>query len=238
MNPNGAAVIELAQSYRDLGLSVTAAGRFICSLADNGEQPRGRGVEWLEKLLKSGPPCTREQYDFLKKASVEWPSLGLTDILRTLERSGQLDDWQREAVTDAQAAVAGGPLELNEPLREMLLNLKHAYTGRGSFYWAGRARQARRLQTIFKELEKGEGFKLLNADFDFLTGQFGPAWREMSKPTFNPGDLCYDRSGNPRMVISGPSLVWGSPSYELSDATGTHHELLKNLRRRISKARA
>jgi hypothetical protein len=238
MTWNHDTVIELADGYRALGLEKSSAGRFICSIAQSGEAPRGRGISWLEEIVKQGLPCSLEQRDFLFTAAEAWPTLGLRRVADSLQSTGTLEDWQRGLIDKACEELATGPLELNEPLRQLLLGLQDVYIARGNSYWAGRPAIARRLEIIFKELKKESDRKLLNADYHFLTGAFGPAWREMSKPTFQPGDLCFNMQGEPLMIVSGPTLGHGSPTYVVSDGTQTSPQFSKHLKRRISKARA
>jgi hypothetical protein len=54
--------------------------------------------------------------------------------------------------------------------------------------------------------------RMLQADFDFITELFGPAYRELTKPSFAEGDLVRVKSQTPQVilgVVTSPPRVVG-----------------------------
>ena len=67
-------VRELADRYEHCGLGHSSSGRFLRSIATESRMPRGRGVSWLEEIVKKGDPTSvaplaAEIEDLIRRAS-------------------------------------------------------------------------------------------------------------------------------------------------------------------------
>ena len=210
-------VKELKAQYEAAGVTSTSSYRFLDSIVHAGQPPRGRGITWLQQLLEQGAPSDISKVVArLAFLSAEMPTADLSRIPQMIQNSGRIEQWQHEKIEAVEAAYAKGWKELTSEERFVLELLKVVGTNRRS-WWYNRPAQQRRFDLIFSAL--GQGNRMMQADFEFVTELFGPAFRELTKPSFTEGDLVRVKSRMPQVVLgvvtSPPKVVGDDVCYDI-----------------------
>lgn len=177
----------LKEQYEAAGVTSSSSYRFLSSLVQEGKPPRGRGIAWLQSLLIAGPPgdikVILTRIDRIRQVS---NAPDLDRISQMLKSSGRIESWQLKKIEEAEADLEKGHMEVTPEKLNILMQIheigKHRHT-----WWVNRPAQHRRFTRIFDDLSRSN--QMLLSDFDFITGLFGPAYRELTNPTFAVGDL-------------------------------------------------
>jgi len=233
---NHQAVKELAASYREQGLDNTSSGRFLAELAQSGQPPRGRGVDWLKELLTRGVPCQRGELDRLRGLHDRHPTLkgGLWSAIRALESGKGLEDWHLKLIATAEADLAGEWVPCTPELRGRIDQMRSYCCSLSSYYWAGRTGIWRRLSYIFDHVRTQD--TVLQADVDFVASNCSKAWRELEEPSYKLGDITWlQGEGTPYIVVSHPRVQDGGIVYDVSGSKGFRESNLQRMRKRATK---
>ena len=200
----------LKGQYEAAGVVTTSSYRFLDSIVHAGVPPRGRGISWLQQLLEQGPPSDiKRVLERAKHLQAEVPTADLENIIRMIQNSGRVETWQHEKIDQAEAALEKGWVEVTPEQIVVLRQIQELGEHRHA-WWMNRAAQHRRFRLIYSGLSQSN--RMLQADFDFITELFGPAYRELTKPSFAEGDLVRVKSQTPRVilgVVTSPPRVAG-----------------------------
>jgi hypothetical protein len=133
----------------------------------------------------------------------------LERIIQMIKSSGRVEKWQHEKIDAVEAALEKGWVEVTPEQLTVLRQIQEVGKHRHS-WWMNRASQHRRFMLIYGGLSQSN--RMLQADFDFITELFGPAYRELTKPSFAEGDLVRVKSLTPQVilgVVTSPPRVVG-----------------------------
>lgn len=180
-------VKELKAQYEAVGATSTSSYHFLSSIVQAGTPPRGRGIGWLQQLLVQGSPGDiRSVIARAEHLHKEVFTADLERIIQMIKSSGRVEKWQHEKIDAVEAALEKGWVEVTPEQLTVLRQIQEVAKGRRT-WWANRAAQGRRFMLIYSSLSQSN--RMLQADFDFITELFGPAYRELTKPSFKEGDL-------------------------------------------------
>lgn len=209
----------LKGQYEAAGVTTTSSYNFLSSIVQAGSPPRGRGIGWLQQLLDQGPPSdinkVLARVDVLRK---EVFTADLERIYSMIKSSGRVETWQHEKIDEVEAALEKGWAEVT-PEQLFVLQQIQEISKRRTAWWMGRPAQYRRFVLIYSGLAQNN--RILQADLDFIAGLFGPAYRELTNPTFAEGDLVkVKRWFHPDgallgMVMSGPTARGEDVAYDV-----------------------
>jgi hypothetical protein len=204
-------VKELKAQYEAAGVTSTSSYHFLSSIVHAGAPPRGRGITWLQQLLASGAPSDiNAMLARAERLHKEVFTADLERIIQMIKSSGRVEKWQHEKIDAVEAALEKGWIDLTPERLAVLLQIQEISKGR-RIWWANRPSQHRRFMLIYSGLTHQSG-RMLQADVDFVTELFGPAYRELTKPSFVEGDLVkvkrrfHPDGGLLGVVISGPAV--------------------------------
>lgn len=210
-------VKELKAQYEAAGVTSTSSYNFLSSIVQAGTPPRGRGIGWLQQLLAQGSPGDiRSVIARAEHLHKEVFTADLERIILMIKSSGRVDKWQHEKIDAVEAALEKGWVEVTPEQIVVLRQIQEVAKGRHT-WWMNRAAQHRRFMLIYGGLSQSN--RMLQADFDFITELFGPAYRELTKPSFAEGDLVRVKSRTPRVILgvvtSPPKVVGDDICYDI-----------------------
>lgn len=212
-------VKELKAQYEAAGVTTTSSYNFLSSIVHAGTPPRGRGITWLQQLLEQGAPSDISKVlARLDRLIKEVPTADMDRFPQMIRNSGRVDRWQHEKIDEAEAALEKGWMEVTPEQIAVLQQIQEVAKGRRT-WWANRAGQHRRFILIYSSLSQSN--RMLQADFDFITGLFGPAYRELTKPSFAEGDLVkvkrrfHPDGGLLGVITAGPKIRGEDVAYEV-----------------------
>lgn len=205
-------VKKLKEQYEAAGVTSTSSYRFLDSIVHSGQPPRGRGILWLQQLLDQGAPIDISAV--LARLAVviaDVPTADLNRIPQMIQNSGRVEQWQIEKIEEAEAAYAKGMKAVSPEERGVLMQLQKIGKHR-RIWWRNRPAMHRRFERIYDALSQDN--RMMQADFEFITELFGPAFRELTKPSFAEGDLVkvkrlFQEGGGILGVVTSPPKVVG-----------------------------
>lgn len=210
----------LKAQYEAAGVVTTSSYRFLDSIVHAGIPPRGRGISWLQQLLDQGPPSDiKRVLERAKHLQAEVPTADLENVIRMIQNSGRVETWQHEKIDEAEAALEKGWRTLS-PEDHIIIGFLIDIGDARRYWWNNRPSQARRFTSIKKE--RAENDRIMQADFEFITELFGPAYRELCKPSFETGDLVRVKrlirnSNSPLLgvITAGPRVSGDDVAYDV-----------------------
>lgn len=207
-------VRELKAQYEAAGVTTTSSYNFLSSIVQAGSPPRGRGITWLQQLLEQGPPSDISKVlTRVERLIKEVPTCDMERFPQMIRSSGRVEKWQHEKIDAAEAALEKGWRDL-APSELAVMQSLIAIADARRYWWINRASQHRRYLLI-KDILLKSG-RIMQADFEFVTGLFGPAYRELTKPSFAEGDLVKVK-GSPRSGGSQLGVITSAPKVKGDD---------------------
>jgi len=227
-------VATLSQAYKDAGLGSTWSGGFLASIAAEGKQPRGNGINILRDLMTKGAPTT-------------WPSwLKAKDYLAAAENCLRKDEadtlrsfagqvFQGRDLTDRQKAyaeriMAGAQRPINsvavdEELRTLANGLYRRKVNMSQYYWGNKPATSNRIDRVINKIIQQN--EVENEDVEFLRSQFKAVvalWDSAPEKTgalsqVNPWHLPGWQGRRDESVQALDALVLGNRSF-------SHHGML------------
>jgi hypothetical protein len=211
-------VKELKAQYEAAGVTSTTSYRFLDSLVHAGQPPRGGGIAWLQQLLDQGAPSDIGAVAArAEQLAAEMPTFCLGGLSASILRRGRVEEWQRVTLDEAEAALAKGWRTLTPDEIRILSMLYEVGHARSNWWWSSRTAVWRRFLAIEKVITSGT---ILQADFEFMVKHFGPAYRELTKPTFKLGDLVRVRDIDGKdlgrgVISSEPKIRYTHVAYDV-----------------------
>ena len=204
-------VRELADRYEHCGLGHSSSGRFLRSIATESRMPRGRGVSWLEEIVKKGDPTSvaplaAEIEDLIRRASRPDTIETLGEILTKVKAGWTLTDHKKSELERLRKQVndAEPDLELDERSRHLLTGLGARKHYSSYSYWSARPVISSRLDNIFRRW--GSHGKISPDDWGFVRENFKGPVAEFEGRKHPVGSLRWTRSGTPVTVMSEPKI--------------------------------
>jgi hypothetical protein len=196
-------VSNLAQAYRDAGLSSNWNCQFLTNVAAEGKQPRGRGVEIMAELLKKGPPTTwpswskaKEYLAVAETCTVPAEAQTLRDFAGRVLSGNELTDRQK-AYAEKLMAGAGRVIEMveiDEETQKLLWMLQSKMNSTSQWYWGQRTATYNRLRNIFAKagVERGCSISatIPKEDLEYVRGSFKGHVSIWDKTPEHFGTLC------------------------------------------------
>jgi len=187
----------LSQAYKDAGLGGTWSGGFLASLAAEGKQPRGNGVNILRDLMEKGEPNTWPSWNKAKDYLTVAESCLRKDEADTL-RSFAAQIFQGRDLTDRQKAyaeriMAGSQrpitsVAVDDELRTLANGLYRRKVNMSQYYWGNKPATSNRIdRTINKIIQQNE---VEVEDVEFLRSQFKAVVALWDSAPEKTGALC------------------------------------------------
>jgi|688.fasta_scaffold113301_4 hypothetical protein len=169
----------LSQAYKDAGLGGTWSGGFLASLAAEGKQPRGNGVNILRDLMEKGEPNTWPSWNKAKDYLTVAESCLRKDEADTL-RSFAAQIFQGRDLTDRQKAyaeriMAGSQrpitsVTVDDELRTLTNGLCRRKSRMSPFYWGNKPATSNRIDRVISKILTQTTVEV--EDVEFLKSQF------------------------------------------------------------------
>jgi hypothetical protein len=221
-------VRELSDRYIECGLGETSSGRFLRSIALDGRMPRGRGVFWLEDLIRKGAPQSvaplLAEIDELTLRTPRQDTKDELSFIRSRVMAGwQLSEFQQKTLDRLRQQVndAKADMELDERQLKLVQGLKDRFRYSSPVYWASRPAISRRLNTIFGRWKSET--KICPDDWQFLRDNFKTVvenyentkhpvgslrwWRGYKQPVTVMSETLITDAGNVVVMVCAPSGV-------------------------------
>lgn len=204
-------VRELADRYEQCGLGGSSSGRFLRSIVTEGRMPRGRGIAWLDELIRKGAPANvaglvTEVEDLINRSNRDDTKGILQDLLGRIRAGYDLSEYQkatlgrlREQVNDAKP-----DLELDERQVQLIRGLEARKRRMSPYYWAARPAIAGRLENIFTRWKTKN--RVSPDDWAYLEEKFKSSVNDFNSDKHPIGALRWTRRGDAVTVMSGTSL--------------------------------
>jgi len=212
-------VRELANLYVEAGLVESSSGRFLQSVAAEGRMPRGRGITWLEEIVRKGDPrsvapLVTEIEDLIARSQRSDTAQTLSDILNRVKAGWVLTDHKKSELERLRKQVndALPDLELTERQRELLVGLK-ARKRHSHHYWNARPVISRRIEDIFTRWDahlkiSPEDWKFVRDNFKGNVDEFEGARHPVGALRWFRGSIfAYTIVGEPRFSDAGNVVV-------------------------------
>ena len=212
-----AQVASLAEGYIAAGLGSAWSGSFLSTIA-GGRQPRGRGSQILDELLKKGTPESWQSWPLITEIRQTIPkclrkheSDALQRFLHILEDGKDLNVWQ---AAYARKIIEGAdrPLELqqmDDDFAILVRGLERRMQNQSSLYWDRRGNLRYRLNSIFSRFSKNKVLEVDDVQVlrDSFKGVFS-TWESIPKK-FPPGTLV-SHYGEHAIILGDRNMnMWG-----------------------------
>lgn len=204
-------VRELADRYEQCGLGSSSSGRFLRSIVNESRMPRGRGIVWLDELIRKGAPANvaglvTEVEDLINRSNRDDTKGILQGLLGRIRAGYDLSEYQKATLDRLRKQVneALPDLELDPSQVQLLHGLIARKRCMSPYYWAARPAISNRLDDIFTRwtLEK----KVSPDDWSFLNEKFKTCVNDLRSNKHPSGALRWTRSGEPVTIMSAMSF--------------------------------
>jgi hypothetical protein len=150
----------LLESYRSCGLTDTRDFSFIESVVKSGQMPRGRGIDWLERIVSAGPPVDKlSEIVAIEELAAKSHRKDTADVLLSfaarLRNGHSLSERQLAFLETLKIQVTENKpdVELSDRQQALLKFLMHVKKA-NYYYWSGRPGISGRLDRIFLRLSR------------------------------------------------------------------------------------
>lgn len=200
-------VRELADRYEQRGLGNSSSGRFLHSIATEGRMPRGRGIAWLEELVKKGDPesvapLVAEIEDLMLRSKRVDTVQALSEILVKVKAGWTLTDHKKSELERLRKQVNEdlSDLDLDERGHQLMEGLAARKRYSSYAYWASRPVISGRLDAIFRRWTSER--KVSPDDWKFMRENFKGPVADFERGRHPVGALRWTRGGVPVTVMS------------------------------------
>ena len=160
--------------WQEAGLGETNAGKFLRSLAETGRPPYGRGVDWLDGLMRQGDPrpsvtLGRELEPLIPLAGADADTL--TRMVANLKAGNPPKDWYKDFLVRVQQKARNGSSRPPTPDEvRMAANISIYKSGQSDFYWARKPGTSNKIDKITAAVLNGAS--IFQEDIDYLLSNF------------------------------------------------------------------
>jgi len=209
MEVNMDQVRELASCYEQCGLGETSSGRFLRSIVQTNQMPRGGGVGWLNDLVTKGnpqsvAPLVAEIENLIARSGRSDTVNSLLSILNKVKAGWKLTEHTQSELERLRKQVndALPDLELDERSRHLLTGLETRKRFSSYSYWQARPVISTRLDGIFTRWRVES--KISPDDWEFVRENFKGPITEFQGGKHPIGSLRWNRLGVPVTIMEEP----------------------------------
>jgi len=202
-------VRELADRYDQCGLGETSSGRFLRSVVQTNQMPRGGGVGWLNDLVSKGSPqsvapLVSEIENLVARSGRPDTVNALMSVLNKVKAGWKLTEHTQSELERLRKQVndALPDLELGERSRHLLAGLAARKRFSSYSYWSARPVISARLDGIFRRWRAES--KISPDDWEFTRENFKGPIAEFEGGKHPIGSLRWNRNGAPATIMEEP----------------------------------